>query len=68
MPPADDEILRMTEVEKMVKLHRNTIRRHVASGNFPAPVQLTPHLIGWRRSSIATWISELPPATHERRV
>lgn len=51
-----DRILRRKDVEELTGLSRSTIYRHVGAGTFPAPIQLTKRLIGWRESAIADWI------------
>ena len=52
---ADDRILREDETERETGLSRATRRREVREGRFPAPVQLTPSSIGWRKSDIDAW-------------
>lgn len=39
------------------------LRRLWSRGEFPVPLQLSDHRIGWRLSDIKRWIDNRPPAT-----
>lgn len=49
-------ILRRREVEQAVALSRSTIYRLMDKGDFPKPVKLTAHAVGWRASDIFQWL------------
>jgi predicted DNA-binding transcriptional regulator AlpA len=36
-------------------IHRNTLWRWVASGEFPTPIKLGPNITAWRLSDIESW-------------
>ena len=55
LPP---DILRFKDVCKTTSLSRTTLWRLRRTGTFPPPIQLSPGLIGWRRSDIDTWFEE----------
>jgi prophage regulatory protein len=55
-PEPEDKFLCPAAVEALSSLSRTTIWRLVKRGDFPAPVRLSPGRIGWRRSSLATWM------------
>ena len=40
----------------------NHLRRMWKRGEFPVPLQISPHRIIWRWSVIKTWIERLPPS------
>jgi prophage regulatory protein len=46
---------RLPAVIQATGLGRSTIYRLVASGTFPAPVQLGPRAVGWRWSDLDHW-------------
>jgi prophage regulatory protein len=56
------KILRRPAVIEMTGLSRDTIRRHVAAGAFPAPVVLgrykdgSPSSVGWVEEEIYAWL------------
>jgi prophage regulatory protein len=51
--------LRVKEVAKLVSMHRATIARLVARGEFPAPVRVTPSIVAWPETTIAAWQAEM---------
>ncbi len=55
-----DKISRQKDVQDITGLSRSTIYRHVNAGTFPAPIQLTERLIGWRNSTISEWVAARP--------
>jgi prophage regulatory protein len=36
-------------------IHRNTLWRWVAAGQFPAPIKLSPGVTAWRLSDVEAW-------------
>ena len=51
IPAADDEIIFVPEVERIVGAHPTTIRRWWQTGQFPAPLRYRPHphrMAAWR--------------------
>lgn len=50
------KILREPAVRLLTGLSRTTRWRLVRSGDFPAPVRLTTHTIGWIADDIEAWI------------
>lgn len=39
---------------------RDHLRRKCKAGEFPAPVQISPHRIGWFEDEIDAWVAALP--------
>ena len=48
-------LLRIKEVEAETSLSRATIYRHVAAGDFPAPIRLTQQRVAWSGAAIERW-------------
>lgn len=63
---AVDRIIRLPELERLVSLDASTIRRKVAAGQFPPPLEIAPRAIGWKLSSIEEWMEGLTEATPAR--
>jgi prophage regulatory protein len=60
---AEPVILRVSEVIKRgYATSRTSLWRAVKAGRFPAPVQLGPHAIGYRKAELDAWLAELPSA------
>jgi prophage regulatory protein len=55
---------RLPTVIQATGLGRSTIYRLVASGAFPAPVQLGPRAVAWRWSDLDQWSQTRPTGTH----
>lgn len=53
-----DPVLTIKEVTATVLYSRSHIYRMVKAGAFPAPIRLGPARIGWRRSSVAGWLTQ----------
>jgi prophage regulatory protein len=53
-------LLKMKDVVLQTSLHRATIYRHIAAGEFPRPVQLGRHRVAWRESDIESWKNSAP--------
>ena len=49
-------IFRKPQVRAMTGLGDSTIRRLVKTGEFPAPVQLSPRAVGWRSEAVVAWL------------
>lgn len=52
-----DPVLTIEEVTAAISYSRSQIYRMVRSGAFPQPIRLGPCRIGWRRSSVASWLT-----------
>lgn len=53
----DDRVLRLREVRRLCGLSTATIYRRIATGDFPAAVNLGGRSVGWRLSDINAWIA-----------
>ena len=58
----DERILRRAEVERVLGISRNTFYRLRTAGHFPAGIQLSHGVTGWRLSEVQRWIAERPAA------
>ena len=56
-----NQLLKLSEVKQMVGLASSTIYRKVGGGEFPAPLQLGPRTVRWRRGELETWLAGLQP-------
>lgn len=56
-----DRILRFHEVSRLTGLGRTSIYQGIRDGEFPKPVKLTKHAVGWRFSEISAWIASREP-------
>ncbi|MBQ0824367.1 AlpA family phage regulatory protein [Microvirga sp. HBU67558] len=52
-----DRIVRWPEVRQQIGLSRTTVWRKIREQDFPAPVRLTNHSIGWRQSDLDGWLA-----------
>lgn len=52
------KILRRRAVIEKTGLSRDTIRRFVRDGRFPAPVGLGPNSIGWVEDEVDQWVRD----------
>ena len=50
------QILRCPDVVRLTGLSKATLYREVKAGQFPAPLQIGPRAVGWRRDEIEGWI------------
>lgn len=55
------EILRKAHVLQRLKISRSTLKRLIETGSFPASVQVTEGVFGWKACDIDAWIDSLPP-------
>lgn len=62
-----DEILRRSEVERVVGLKRSAIYEMISRGIFPRPVRIGARAVGWRRRDIRAWLDSRPAAGHGER-
>ncbi|MBU7442147.1 helix-turn-helix transcriptional regulator [Paraburkholderia fungorum] len=56
---ASDRILLRPEVLEMVGIGRTTLYKMVKAGTFPAPLNLTARIRGWRLSAIQNFLDSL---------
>lgn len=57
---APREMMRLSDVCKLVKVSRQTIFRRVKGGNFPKPVNMGGGTIGFYADEISEWQEGLP--------
>ncbi|WP_085897191.1 helix-turn-helix transcriptional regulator [Limimaricola soesokkakensis] len=57
-----DKILRRAAVEEMTGLSRSTLYRMMDRGEFPRPARIGQRAVGWRQSSVNTWLSQCASA------
>ena len=57
-----ERIVRLPEVCRLTGLSRSTVYRRVIRGDFPPPLRLGGHAVGWRLSEVQGWISTRPLA------
>lgn len=57
VPRAQDNIIRMRDVQRRTGLHRATIYRKILSGSFPAGVKLGENSTGWYESEVNAWVA-----------
>lgn len=50
-------LLKIGEVARLTSMHRATIYRLVASGDFPAQIRLSRRRVAWRAADIEAWIA-----------
>ena len=58
-------IIRIKEVKTITGLSRSTIYEMMKAGNFPKPIKLGSHSVGWIESEVQDWISLLMEARNE---
>lgn len=51
-------ILRKPQVEKITGRSYSSLRRDIAQGAFPSPLQLGPRAVGWRADEVRAWVNE----------
>ena len=51
-------VLRRPQVESRTGLARSSLYALIASGQFPAPIRLTPNTVGWLEHEIERWIAQ----------
>jgi len=50
-------IIRFKQLTEQVGLSRSTIYRLVSAGDFPKPVVLSPHAVGFLGSDVDAWLA-----------
>jgi prophage regulatory protein len=52
------EIVRRDEVQRLLGgISRFTLQRWVRERGFPAPIRLSPRVIGWRLAEVEAWLA-----------
>lgn len=54
-----EKILRLPAVLERVGLSRSSIYARIKIGDFPAPVRLGVHAVGWLESAVDEWVRSL---------
>jgi prophage regulatory protein len=52
-----EELLRLSEVVKLVKKSRATIYTDMNRGEFPLPISIGRRAVAWRRSDLDVWLN-----------
>lgn len=60
LPPRQDGVIGLSEVEQLTNLSRVTIWRMEKDGKFPKRLQLAPHRVGWLYGEVMAWLEALP--------
>ena len=55
-PTQPAELLSQTEVARLLRVVPRTVQRMVARGELPAPIQLSPSCVRWRRADLDSWL------------
>ena len=55
-----NQLLKLSEVRRLVGLGSSTIYQRIGNGKFPKPLQLGPRTVRWRRGDLDTWLASLP--------
>jgi prophage regulatory protein len=66
-PPANDTMLRMSDVVRLTGLSKSTIKRMVIDGRFPKPMHLSPRRRGWKGHEINSWLEALDQQRSARK-
>lgn len=61
-------VLRRPKVESRTGLARSSLYALIASGQFPAPIRLTPNTVGWLEHEIERWIAQRAKASRAKGV
>jgi prophage regulatory protein len=56
-PQTIGRLLRIAEVERETSLHRATIYRRIARGEFPAPIKIGGPRVAWSETEVNAWKS-----------
>lgn len=51
------QLVRRSDVQKMVCLSRTTLYRLMGEGKFPRPIKIGDKAIAWRQADIEAWIA-----------
>ncbi len=60
-------ILRRNQVQSRTGLPRSTLYDKIKSGEFPAPISLGVHSVGWLESEISAWIESCVQQSRAKR-
>jgi prophage regulatory protein len=52
-----DRFLRRREILALTGIPQSTLYQMMAKGTFPKNERITPRLVGWRESAIASWMA-----------
>ena len=55
-------IYRERDVLAVLGISKATLWRWRRAGGFPAPIQLGPNTVGWRREDVENWLKTRPSA------
>ncbi|MCY4157284.1 MAG: helix-turn-helix domain-containing protein [Gammaproteobacteria bacterium] len=53
---AEKQLLKVTEVTKILNVSRTTLHRMTAAGKFPRAIELGPQARRWRVSDVQAWL------------
>lgn len=51
-------LLKISEVEHETSLHRATIYRRIAAGDFPPPIKVSERRVAWPLAVVESWKAE----------
>jgi len=57
-PEPRPELLTASEVARLLRVDRRTVRRMAVAGEIPAPVAVSAKRSRWRRTDIDAWLAE----------
>ena len=60
-------ILRRPQVQQRTGLSCSSIYALMSSGDFPAPIRMSPHTVGWLEHEIDRWIAERAQASRKSK-
>lgn len=55
-----EKLVRRDEVLARIGLSDSSLKKQVAAGTFPRPVQIGPRAVAWKSSEVDAWIANLP--------
>ncbi len=58
--PLNDPLLTRADVLRVTTLGGTKFKELVRAGQFPPPVQITPHRVAWKASCVQAYIDALP--------
>ncbi len=64
----NDPLLTRADVLRVTTLGATKLKEMIRAGQFPPPVQITPHRVAWRSSSVQAYIDALPDGDAYRDV
>jgi predicted DNA-binding transcriptional regulator AlpA len=63
----DDLIRGWNGITAEVHKGRHQLRRDIKAGKFPAPIELGPNSLAWRRQEVEAWKAARPRRTYQSR-